>query len=234
MVVNNGARVWAIIPARGGSKGIPGKNLQIVNGHSLIARAVRAACGANHVEQVFVSTDDAAIATAARAAGATIIDRPAEIAGDTASSESALLHTLDLLEERGETLPPLIAFLQCTSPFVQSADVDGTVDALIAEGADSALAVTGTHAFLWRRTADGAIGVNHDKSKRPRRQEREPEFIETGAVYVMKTEGFRAARHRFFGRTAIYAMPALRAMEIDEPMDLEIARAISSHIEGTA
>ena len=88
---------WAIIPARGGSKGIPGKNLRPVAGAPLVAHAIRAARGAPSVDRVIVSTDADAIAAAARAAGAEVVRRPADISGDTASSESALLHALEFL-----------------------------------------------------------------------------------------------------------------------------------------
>lgn len=95
-------RTVAIIPARGGSQGVPGKNLRPIGGIPLVARAVRACRAAKRIDAIFVTTDDAAIAAAARAAGAEIIDRPAELAGHTASSESALLHGLDDLA--GSTL----------------------------------------------------------------------------------------------------------------------------------
>jgi YrbI family 3-deoxy-D-manno-octulosonate 8-phosphate phosphatase len=223
---------WAIIPARGGSKGIPGKNLQKIQGRSLLARAVGACRHASRVQRVFVSTDDTRIAEEAKAAGAEVIDRPAAIAGDTASSESALLHALDQWQSGGATLPGLLVFVQCTSPFITAGDVDGTIAALVDNQADTAHTVTSSHGFLWRRTPqEGAIGVNHDKRTRPRRQDREPEFLETGAVYVFRTEGFREAKHRFFGRTALFEVPGARAMEIDEPDDLKRARMLASLTE---
>ena len=109
-----------MIPARGGSKGIPGKNLQHVGGLSLVARSVRAALASRRVKRVIVSTDDDAIAAEAQAHGAEVVQRPVAIAGDTASSESALLHALDTLEQQGP-LPAQLVFLQCTSPFTTSA-----------------------------------------------------------------------------------------------------------------
>ena len=216
-------KAWGIIPARGGSKGIPAKNLQTIRGWSLIARAVKAAKGAARVARVFVSTDDAAIAAEAVKAGAEIIDRPAALSGDTASSEAALLHALDTLERSGP-LPASFAFVQCTSPFLTSADIDGTIAAL-ATG-DSAFSAAPSHRFLWRDAGD-ATGVNHDKARRPRRQERAPEFVETGGVYAMRIAGFRAAKHRFFGKTVIHPLSPLGAFEIDEPADLDIARALA-------
>ena len=110
----------ALIPARGGSKGIPGKNLQSVGGVPLIGRTVAAAKASTRVGRVVVSTDDDAIATAAKEYGAEVVRRPAAIASDTASSESALLHALDTLEQQS-SLPKQLVFLQCTSPFTHAA-----------------------------------------------------------------------------------------------------------------
>jgi CMP-N-acetylneuraminic acid synthetase len=220
--------VLAIVPARGGSKGIAGKNLRTVGGVPLVTRAIRAARGARLVTRIAVSTDDEGIAEAARAAGAEVIDRPANLAGDEASSESALLHALDALREREGYEPELLVFVQCTSPFVTSADLDGAIEALRSSGADSLLAAAPFHGFVWKRGPDGAAeGVDHDSRRRPRRQDRESRWLETGAVYVMRTAGFRAAKHRFFGRTVLHEMPAARALDIDEPADLAIADAIA-------
>ena len=221
-------RCCAVIPARGGSKGIVGKNLRVVGGKPLIAHTLLAARAARRVDKVVVSTDDAAIAEVSAAYGAEIVWRPAELASDTASSEAALLHALESLAQRGYE-PELLAFLQCTSPLTLAEDIDGTIGALLERGADSALAVANFHYFLWRNSApsaaglNSAVGVNHDKRTRPRRQDREPEFIETGAVYAMRVAGFKAARHRFFGQTVLYEMPAERVCEIDESVDLEVA-----------
>ncbi len=225
-------RSWAIIPARGGSKGVPGKNLAPVQGRSLVRRAVEAARRAAGVERVFVSTDAADIAAEAARAGAEIIERPAALSGDTASSEDALLHALDALAQRGEKLPDILCFVQCTSPFVAAGDIDGAIALLLSTGSDTALTVARSHGFLWQGGQDGgAIGVNHDRAVRLRRQDREPEFLETGAVYVMRVPGFRSARHRFFGKTVLYEVPASRAWEIDEPADLAAVRALAPLID---
>src|SRR5918997_4971812 len=94
-------RVVAVIPARGGSKGVPGKNLRRVAGRSLVQRAVDACVAATSIDATYVSTDDAGIAEAARQAGGKVIERPADLSGDTASSESAVLHALDQLAADG-------------------------------------------------------------------------------------------------------------------------------------
>lgn len=206
----------AIIPARGGSKGIPGKNIIPIAGKPLIAYTIEAALNADSIARVFVSTDDAQIAAVAKQVGADVIDRPAELSGDTASSESALLHALENVCD----LPEHFVFLQCTSPLTLPEDIDGTVQALVDKKADTAFTATRFHGFVWKQNGEDAAGVNHDKSVRLRRQDKEPEFLETGAVYVMNTQGFLQNKHRFFGTTAIYEMPAERAPEIDDPADL--------------
>lgn len=225
-------RVWSIIPARGGSKGIPGKNLKKIQGRSLVFRAVAAAREARCVERVFVSTDDSEIAAEAKRAGAEVIDRPAHLAGDTASSESALLDALDRLAEGGEILPDIVVFQQCTSPFVAPADIDGTVSQLLRQGADTAFTAIATHGFVWREDQNGnAVGVNHDQNLRQRRQDRAPEYLETGAVYAMRTAGFREFGHRFFGKTVLFQSHPARAIEIDAPEDLAAARACASFVD---
>jgi YrbI family 3-deoxy-D-manno-octulosonate 8-phosphate phosphatase len=223
--------VYAVIPARGGSKGIPAKNLQMVGGRSLVARAVDAARRATTVDRVFVSTDDERIAEAALAAGAEVVSRPSDLGRDDSSSESVLLHALDDFAARGLPEPDVLVMLQCTSPFVTAADVDGTVNALERHHADSAFTAVPSHAFLWHGDADGATGANHDASTRLRRQDRAPEYLETGAVYAMRTPGFRAAQHRFFGRITFHEVPRLRALEIDDPADLVVARALAGAID---
>lgn len=216
-------RCCAIIPARGGSKGIVGKNLRVLGGRPLIAHTLLAARAAKRVDRVVVSTDDPGIAEVSRAYGADVVWRPAELASDSASSEAALLHALDRLAVEHHYEPELVAFLQCTSPLTLAEDIDGTIAKLIDEGADSALSVAMFHYFVWKNDGREAVGVNHDKRVRPRRQDREPEYLETGAVYAMRRAGFVSAKHRFFGKTVFYEMPLDRVCEIDELVDLEVA-----------
>ena len=216
----------AIIPARGGSKGIPRKNVRPLAGLPLIAYNIQQALRSRFVNRLVVSTDDAEIAAVAQDYGAEVVWRPVEISGDTASSESALLHVLETLQEKEGYYPDILVFLQCTSPLTLAEDIDETVQALLDQDADTALAVIPFHYFLWRQTGEDAIGINHDKSVRPLRQQRQPQYLETGAVYVMRAPGFLQKRHRFFGKTAIYVMPAERRLEIDDPVDFEVAEVL--------
>lgn len=221
-------RTVAIIPARGGSKQVPRKNLRRVGGVPLVVRAIRAVSDAPGIDLVVVSTDDEEIAAVSAAAGARIIRRPAEISGDTASSESAILHALDELENQGERCD-VVAFLQATSPFIPSDALGAAVDHVRSGRADSVFSAHETYGFLWRRNPDGAaIALNHTAARRPRRQDREPHHLETGAFYVFRADGFRASRHRFFGRIRIVEVPEWTAIEIDDEQQLGIARALAA------
>ncbi|MCI3239549.1 MULTISPECIES: N-acylneuraminate cytidylyltransferase [Streptomyces] len=238
-------RVLAVIPARGGSKGVPAKNLLPVGGVPLVARAVRECRASRLVTDVVVSTDDQAIAAAAREAGAEIVLRPAAIAGDTATSEAAVLHAMDAHEALHGSPVDVVLLVQCTSPFIVREDVDGVVAAVVQNGADTAHTVAPFHGFVWRdadytddadaagsvteadAATGGGYGINHDKSFRPRRQDRPQDFLETGAVYGMDAAGFRKHQHRFFGRTELVRTDPARVLEIDDPHDLARARALA-------
>jgi len=226
--------VLAVIPARGGSKGLPRKNVQPVGGVPLVARAVRAALGASHVSRVVVSTDDPEIAAAARAAGSDIIHRPQDISGDTASSESALLHALDHLKQSEAYEPDIVLLIQCTSPFVTAADIDGTVACLHDNKVDSSFAAVPFHHFVWGHDENGTLrGVNHDGAFRKRRQDTKPQYLEAGSVYAMRVAAFRAAGNRFCGNTRIFVGDAARGLEIDSAQDLRLAQNLAPYIDKT-
>jgi YrbI family 3-deoxy-D-manno-octulosonate 8-phosphate phosphatase len=218
-------RVLAVVPARGGSVGVPLKNLEKVGGTPLVARAVAACLQAELIDEVVVSTDHDRIAEVAANAGARVVHRPADISGSTASSESAVLHALS--EGPGED-PEIVLLVQCTSAFIDPADLDAAIAKVVAGEADSVFSGTETYEFVW--TGDGQ-GVNHDPATRPRRQDREAQFRETGAFYVMRTAGLREHGHRFFGRIAVQQVPLEHAVEVDTPEDLKIVRALAPVVD---
>ena len=224
--------IVAVIPARGGSKGVPRKNLREVGGVPLIVRAIRSAQSVAAIDRVVVSTDDAEIAAVAFAAGADVVDRPAELAGDEASSEAALLQSLDALDERGIDTRILV-FIQATSPFIDPAGLDEAIDRVETD-ADVVFSAVETHAFLWRVAETGAVGVNHDHSFRPRRQDRDAQFQETGAFYVMRAAGFRAAGYRFFGTVGVVTVDERHAIEIDTVEQLAVASVLASAFDPDA
>jgi YrbI family 3-deoxy-D-manno-octulosonate 8-phosphate phosphatase len=216
----------AIIPARGGSKGIIDKNLQSVHGVPLVVRAIRSCLDAVSIDQVFVTTDSERIASIAESHGARVIRRPNDLASDESSSEDALLHALRDIPDA-----TTVAFVQCTSPFIDPRDIDRAV-ALVADGSfDSVFSGLPDHSFRWEETADGWHPVGHDMAERPRRQDLPPRVIETGAFYVFTSDGFQAAGSRFHGRVGVVAVSPGHAIEIDTADDLQIARELNPRVD---
>jgi CMP-N-acetylneuraminic acid synthetase len=221
MKTTQSPRVLVVIPARGGSKGIPLKNLRPVGGSSLLARGVDTAWAAPSVTDVVVSTDHSQIRNEAHAHGARVIDRPATLASDTATSESAVQHVLGTLE----TQPDVVVLLQCTSPFINPAHLESAIRAVLDGQADVCFSVTENHSFLWAAPEGTVEAVGHSATYRPRRQDREPHYRETGAFYAMRTEGFRTADHRFFGTLKFQIVPPADAPEVDSFDDLAVVSA---------
>jgi CMP-N-acetylneuraminic acid synthetase len=215
--------ILAIIPARGGSKGIPCKNIVPLLGKPLITYMISAAKQSKYINEIVVSTDDDNIAKVALDSDIKVCKRPPEISGDSARSEDALLHVLNYYDS------DILVFLQCTAPLTTTEDIDGTIEQLLLHNADTALSVKPFHYFLW--TQDGE-GINHDKRRRLLRQEREEQYLETGAIYVMKTKEFKEVKHRFFGKTAVHVIPSEHVLEIDEPFDLILAENILKERDG--
>ena len=212
-------------------KGHPGKNLASLGGRSLLQRAIEACQEAASVKLCVVSTDDAAIGRVAETLGAHVVWRPESLAGDSATSESAVLHALERIESTGIALPPFGIMVQCTSPFLFSTDLDAVTHALAEGGADSCFTASRSHRFLWRIDPEGqAFAVNHDPGVRLPRQELDPEYVETGAAYGFTVDGFRLNRKRFFGRVMIAETDSWRTLEIDDQFDLDLARALSVQV----
>jgi len=218
--------VIAIIPARGGSKGIPKKNIINVAGKPLISYVIEAAKSSKFISKVFVSTDDDEIATVAKEFNADVIMRPSELSKDDSPSELALLHVIDHLKKNGQKNPEIIVFLQCNCPLTSFDDIDQTIIKLLSENADTSFTGTPSHYFLWTENSNGeAITINHDKNVRKRRQDCEPQYIETGSVYAMRCDGFLKYKRRFFGKTVMNIIPPERALDIDEPSDIPRAES---------
>jgi N-acylneuraminate cytidylyltransferase len=209
--------IVAIIPARGGSKRVESKNLLVVGGRPLLEHTINHALGARSVDEVYVSTEDDQIAAVAIRAGAQVIDRPEALAGDSASSEAALLHALDELRRRDGPDPELVVFLQCTSPVRRNDDVDSAVHALRAAGADSLFSATENRDLLWRMGSGGPEPLNYSPDKRLREQDMHPQVRENGSIYVFRPEVLRRDGHRLGGRTAVYEMDWWSSFQLDDP-----------------
>lgn len=219
-------KIVAAIPARGGSVGLPGKNIRPLNGVPLVGRTIRAARGSRYVSEVFVSSDSEEILAVSQKYGAIGCKRPDELSGPTASSESALLHLLNHEPSLVADPPDILVFLQCTAPFTLAHHVDQVVETLLEQRATSAISVVDDHGFYWSIGDDGAgVGANHDPRKpRLRRQDLSPRYRENGAVYAMRVPEFVEEANRYCGKTALVPMDSTW-IEIDTSQDWDIAEA---------
>ena len=207
----------AIIPARGGSKGIPGKNKKMFAGKPLIQWTIETAFETDRIDNVIVSTDDEEISRIALAAGATVITRPEELSGDYATSETAIKHVLKILQQE-TLLPEAVVFLQCTSPLILPEDLQRGLEKF--KTADTVVAVTEFTGALWNK--NGA-GINHNPEQiRQPRQKIAKQYLETGAFYIFDTKLFLEKENRFCGKVDFVEIPKERSLEIDTPLDFEI------------
>ncbi len=223
--------VVAIIPARGGSKGVKGKNIRPFAGKPLVVHSIEQALNVPRIDRVVVTTDNDQIAEIAKAAGAEIIKRPVEISGDTATSESAIAHAIDHMAVTG-TDPQTIVFLQATSPI---RPVNAIAEALntFAQGQyDSLLSISPTHRFFWKIRGDEAV-AEYDYVNRPRRQDITPEncrYVENGSLYIFSADHFRNTSNRLGGRIGYVIFDQEYSYEIDTETDFEILEKIAEKI----
>lgn len=217
-------RIVAIIPARGGSKGIPRKNIRPFRGRPLIAWSIEDALQARSVSEVYVSTDDQEIAGVAQQFGARTILRPAQLATDTSSSEAALLHALDALEVKQAPVD-IVVFLQATSPVRTGQHIEAALDLFQRKGADSLLSVCASHVFLWEERKGWGVPLNYDYRQRPMRQQMS-QFRENGSIYVFKPAILRETGSRLGGNIALYEMPEACCVDIDTLADWAEAEAM--------
>lgn len=219
--MNVPARVVALVPLRGGSKSIPGKNIRPIAGKPLCAWTLEAACGASCIQEVWVSTDSEEIARTVRALGlpVQVLMRPAELATDTASTESVMLHFV-------EQVPcDVLVTLQATSALTRPEDLEAAFRLFTEGGHDSLLTGVLTKRFFW--TPDGRP-LNYIPRSRPRRQDFQGSVMENGAFYITRRETLLAERCRLGGRIAVHVLPEESAVEIDEPADWTVVERLLS------
>jgi N-acylneuraminate cytidylyltransferase len=223
-MVHQNSNVIAIIPARGGSKGLPKKNILPICGIPLLAHSIRQCQKSAYIDATYVSTDDPEISSVALDFKAMVIHRPPGYPTDTSSSESVLVHAITHLHQNSLHCD-LIIFLQCTSPLRSSYDLDRTIEQFYHEQADSLLSISPSHAFLWKNSADGPISTNYDFKHRPRRQDRDSEFIENGSFYIFKPKLLMETNKRLGGKISMYVMTQ-RTIDIDNLSDFQLAETL--------
>jgi CMP-N,N'-diacetyllegionaminic acid synthase len=219
-------RTLAVIAARGGSKGIPNKNLIDLCGKPLIAWTVMQAAAAQGVDVVAVSSDSDQILAAAEAAGAVGVRRPEDISGDLASSESAWLHALERLDGKLGPFGRVVA-LQATSPIRESSDIEQALATFEREELDSLLSVCEVEDYFnWRIGADGPEPINYDFRNRRMRQQIEKRYLENGSFYVLIPALLREQNNRLGGKIGMHLMERHKMFQIDRPEDIKLCAAI--------
>jgi CMP-N-acetylneuraminic acid synthetase len=223
-------KVLGIIPARGGSKGVPRKNLAPVGGRPLIEHTISEAKLAKTLSRVIVSTEDEEIARVAREAGADVpFMRPAELATDLAQTFPVLLHALREVERLDACTYDIVVLLQPTTPLRTAADIDAGVELLQNGDAESVISivdVVGNHPFRMKRLLDDGRIINYVdqgfEDMRPR-QSLPPVYIRSGALYVTR-RNVMVEQNRFVSDDCLgLVIPRERAVNIDDEIDLHVA-----------
>lgn len=216
------SKIVALVPLRGGSKSIPDKNIRLLAGKPLCAWVLEAACRSGVFAEVVVSTDSAKIAAVVQSLDlpVKILDRPAALATDEASTEAVMLHAAQQLDF------DILATIQATSPLTQAEDFRRATEIFKTNGYDSLLTAVRTKRFFWR---DGATALNYNPQQRPRRQDFPGSLMENGAFYLTSRRLLEQTSCRLGGRIGLYEMAPETAIEIDEPEDwILVERALIS------
>lgn len=226
-------KVLFIITARGGSKGVPRKNIVPLNGYPLIAYKIIAAKKCRYDSRIIVSTDDEEIAGVAKQYGAEVpFMRPAELATDQADSMDVLAHAIDWVSKNDTSRYDYLCLLEPSSPFASYIDLDNAIEMIIQKKADTLLSVKEAEvssAFIHSLDEDGKLSIFYDsiiQMKSVRRQDQKAEYTMNGCIYLAGYDYF--VRNRLFHskNSVPYIMPPEASVEIDSMLDYEVARMI--------
>jgi CMP-N,N'-diacetyllegionaminic acid synthase len=215
--------ILCIIPVRGGSKGVPRKNVRPVAGKPLVVWTIEQALAARGLD-VLVSTDDQEIAQVSRDAGADVpFMRPAELARDETATEPVVLHAIEHRAAQGRR-PDAVMLLQATSPLRFPGTLDRAVEQFSATGVDSLVGVVPQTPFLW--TLGDPPAAQYTVEQRPRRQdlaENDYRYRETGSLYLTRTEVYERYANRIGGRVGLFVMDEEEGVDVDTELDLLVA-----------
>ena len=210
------------IPLRAGSKGIPNKNIKLMNGKPLFQWVTEAALGSS-LDKVFISTDSDDIMRSAnkiKHPKLVIINRSHATATDIASTESAMLEFAENYSFKN------IALIQATSPLLSTEDINQAFDLYFNEKSDSLLSCSKQKRFIWESTEKGNYPINYDYNNRPRRQDFDGFFVENGALYITSKDQLVKSKNRLSGKICIYEMHSDTYFEIDDDKDWIIVEQI--------
>lgn len=218
-------RTLVVIPVRGGSKGVPRKNARAIAGKPLVVWTIEQALAISTPDvDVVVSTEDPELTDIARAAGAEVLARPAELAQDATPTEPVVLHAIEAMTADGRE-PERVMLLQATSPVRRRGTLDRALTEFDQTGVDSLVGVVAQAPFLWQSTPLGPVPA-YDVDARPRRQDLTPEAVryrETGSLYVTRTAIYRGRNNRIGGRVGLFVMDEEEGLDIDTELDLLVA-----------
>lgn len=223
-------RILCVIPVRGGSKGIPRKNLKPIAGKPLVAWTIeqaleaQAALAPEHTLDVIVSTDDAELADIAREFGAEVpFMRPAELAEDTTATEPVIEHAIKFMDDAGRR-PDAVMLLQATSPVRLPGTLERAARQFAESDSDSMVGVIPIGPFIWAATEPPT--AQYEVMARPRRQELTREtfrYRENGSMYITKTEIYEEFHNRLAGKIELYMLDEIEGVDIDAPIDFSVA-----------
>lgn len=218
----------ALIPARGGSKGIPRKNIKLIAGKNLIYYSIKAADSSKYINNIFVSTDDSKIESISKKYGAKIIKRPAKLSRDESLTMDAILHTLNLFEEKNINTD-IIVLLQPTSPMRNFKDIDNAIEMFIKNDCESVISVSECDCSpFWslEKKNDYLTPKFGKKYLKMRRQDLPKLYIPNGAIFVSYPEHLKKFRSFYEGKVLPYLMPPERSIDIDTELDFKIAEVL--------
>jgi len=219
-------KIYAFIFARGGSKGVPGKNIKMLAGKPLIAHAIEAARKSRHVSKIFVSTDEIKIAETARQYGAEIIDRPSALAGDDSNERDAWRHAIEKVDAFD-----IFVSVPATCPLRSVGDIDACIEKLIAmPEADTVFTVTRSHSnpytTMIARGADGIAQKIVRGSDASNRQQAPEVFDIVGVAYATRPQSVMSQKTIWDGKIQTVVVPQERALDIDTEFDFKIAELL--------
>ena len=213
--------IIAIIPARGGSKRIKDKNLYPLLKKPLIQHTIEQAKQSKILKDVFVSSDNIEILNLARENNCKTITRPSNLANDFSSSEDALIHATEFVESNYFKINSIM-LLQCTSPIRKSSDIDNAITLFYESSATSLMSVIENKRFIWKQSNNQLFSINYDYKNRPRTQNLNKQYMETGSIYITEKNYLVKTHNRLGGKIVPFVMDYITNFELDDIEDVEI------------